>query len=239
MDFEGPESKMPHRPKKVYYVPKTAKPLYDTITKRILQPGEELPNSDDEKDEGWLHQKNRDLINDFTDVTFEEKDFINTYNPFIINEQLTSPQYLPEALVRFAEGHKTWFAESKSRKREFMKLMEVFIIRGVVEQRHLDKCIEILKAAERTAKGKDVEMNEARPSKTRGIMDCICGEHTKPPNQVVCRGPVSFCPQECLCSHSLICIAQRCRGRFFHPKCAEKEFGRPATGNWTCNGCLS
>jgi hypothetical protein len=151
-----------------------------------------LPNSDDEKEEGWLHQKSRDLINDFTDVTLEEKDFINTYNPFIINEQLTSPKYLPEALVRFAEVHKTWFTERQSRKREFMKLMEVFIIRGVVEQKCLDKCVDILRAAERSMKGKDVDMNEATPRRARGLGDCICGEHTKPPNRVVCRGPVSF-----------------------------------------------
>jgi hypothetical protein len=192
MEFDAPEIKIPVKPRKVYYVPKTAKPLYDTITKRILQPGEELPNSDDEKEEGWLHQKSRDLINDFTDVTLEEKDFINTYNPFIINEQLTSPKYLPEALVRFAEVHKTWFTERQSRKREFMKLMEVFIIRGVVEQKCLDKCVDILRAAERSMKGKDVDMNEATPRRARGLGDCICGEHTKPPNRVVCRGPVSF-----------------------------------------------
>jgi hypothetical protein len=191
MEFEPHESKVPIRPKKIYYVPKTAKPLYDTITKRILQPGEELPSSDDEKEEGWLHHKSRDLINDFTDVTLEEKDFINTYNPFIINEQLTSPKYLPEALLRFVEGHKIWFTENKSRKKEFMKMMEVFIIRGVVDQKHLEKCVDTLRAAEKTMKGKDVEMDEATPPRPRGIMDCMCGEHTKPPHQVVCRGPVS------------------------------------------------
>ena len=192
MEFEAPEFKIPVRPRKVYYVPKTAKPLYHTITKRILQPGEELPNSDDEKEEGWLHQKSRDLINDFTDVMLEEKDFINTYNLFIINEHLTSSKYLPQALLRFAETHKSWFAERKSRKREFMKLMDVFILRGVVDQKDVEKCVNILRAAEKAMKGKDIDMDDATPPRPRGIMDCICGEHTKPPNQVICRGHVSF-----------------------------------------------
>jgi hypothetical protein len=192
MEFESSELKLPVRPRKVFYVPKTAKPLYDTITKRILQPGEELPNSDDEKEEGWLRQKSRDLINDFTDVTFEEKDFINTYNPFIINEQLMSPKYLPEAIIRFADSHKTWFAERRSRKKEFMKLMEVFILRGVVEEKTLERCIDILRVAERANKGKDVDMDDAAPPKPRALMDCICGEHTQPPNRVICRGSVSF-----------------------------------------------
>jgi hypothetical protein len=198
MDFEDSiKSKLQLRPRKIYYVPKTAKPLYDTITKRILKPGEELPNSDDEKEEGWLRQKSRDLINDFTDVTFEEKDFINTYNPFIINEHLTSPKYLPEALIRFTESHKKWFAEKNSRKKEFMKLMEVFILRGVVEERTLERCVDILRAAERANRGKDVDMNDAAPPKPRALMDCICGEHTQPPNRVICRGAVRFSVPEC------------------------------------------
>jgi VEFS-Box of polycomb protein len=193
MEFEASElMKLPVRPRKVFYVPKTAKPLYDTITKRILQPGEELPNSDDEKEEGWLRQKSRDLINDFTDVTLEEKDFINTYNPFIINEHLTSPKYLPEALIRFADSHKTWFTEKRSRKKEFVKLMEVFILRGVVEEKTLERCVDILRAAARANKGKDIDMNDAAPAKPRALMDCICGEHTQPPNRVICRGAVSF-----------------------------------------------
>jgi VEFS-Box of polycomb protein len=192
MDFEDSiKSKLQLRPRKVYYVPKTAKPLYDTITKRILRPGEELPNSDDEKEEGWLRQKSRDLINDFTDVTLEEKDFINTYNPFIINEQLASPKYLPEALIRFTESHKKWFAEKNCRKQEFVKLMEVFILRGVVEERTLERCVDILRAAERAYKGKDIDMDDAAPPKPRALMDCICGEHAQLPDRVICRGAVS------------------------------------------------
>ncbi|PMD38782.1 hypothetical protein L207DRAFT_567143 [Hyaloscypha variabilis F] len=218
MEFDVPEEKLP--PRKQYIVPRTAKPLYDTITKRILKPGEVLPDSDDEKEEGWLRQKSRDLINDFTDVTFEEKDFINTYNPFIINEHLTSPRYLPEALIRFTESHKKWFIEKNSRKKEFIKLMEVFILRGVVEDKTLERCIDILRAAERANKGKDIDMNDAAPPKLRALMDCICGEHTQAPNRVICRGA-------------------RCPGRFFHPKCAEDEFGRPTSGIWKCNHCLS
>jgi hypothetical protein len=239
MEFESAEVKLPVRPRKVYYVPKTAKPLYDTITKRILQPGEELPNSDDEKEEGWLRQKSRDLINDFTDVTFEEKDFINTYNPFIINEQLTSPKYLPEAIIRFAESHKTWFAERQSRKKEFVKLMEVFILRGVVEEKTLERCIDFLRVAERANKGKDTDMDDATPPKARALMDCICGEHTQPPNRVICRGSVSFPRLFFSRFANLTCSAQHCPGRFFHLKCAEEEFGRPTTGVWKCNHCLS
>jgi hypothetical protein len=237
-EFESSHSKLPVRPRKVFYVPKTAKPLYDTITKRILQPGEELPNSDDEKDEGWLRQKSRDLINDFTDVTFEEKDFINTYNPFIINEQLTSPKYFPEALIRFADSHRSWFAERSSRKMEFVKLMEIFILRGVVEEKTLERCIDLLRVAERAKKGKDIDMDDAAPPKARALMDCICGERAQLPNRVICQGSVSL-PRQIACISSLIWLSQKCPGRFFHPKCAEEEFGRPTTGVWKCNHCLS
>lgn len=199
MDLDNEQPKVPIRPRKTFYVPKTPKPLYDTVTKRILQPGEEIPDSDDEKDEGWLHQKHRDIILDFTDVTDDEKDYITRWNPFIMEMHLTCEKYLPEACLRFVEANVDWFAERKSRKAEFCKLMETFIMRGVVEQQCLDKCADILRTAEKTkgkrAEREDTEMHNTETlgssTKLRGILDCICGEHTQPLDRVICRGPVS------------------------------------------------
>ena len=196
MDLENYLPKMSIRPRKKYYVPKTSKPLYDTITKQILQPGDEIPNSDEEKDEGWLHQKHRDIIMDFTDVTDDEKDYIIQWNPFIMAEQLTCETHLPDTVVRFVQANKFWFGERKSRKREFGKTMETFMMRGIVDEKCMGRCIAILKEAEKMEGSKEKEVVEVErpvsPAKQRGALDCECGEHTQPPNRVICRGEVSF-----------------------------------------------
>jgi hypothetical protein len=204
MDLDGDEVKLPTRPRKVFYVPKTSKPLYDTITKQILEPGDQIPNSDDEREESWFNQKHRDIINDYADITAEEKDYINQWNPFIVNEHLTSDKYLSQAVIRFVELNKSWFAKRKSRKAQFGKQMETFILRGAVSEKDFQKCCAIIRTAEKAksrAEEEDVDMDKeaeevppTSPSKNRGLLDCVCCENTQPPDRVVCRGPVSFLP---------------------------------------------
>lgn len=186
-------------PRKIFYVPKTSKPLFDTVSKKMLEPGEEIPESDDEKDESWLHQKHRDIINDFTDLTDEEKEYITRWNPYIVDTHLTSEISLVDTCKRFARANAAWMVERRSRVVEFGKQMETFIMRGVLEQACLDKCVDILKAAERRKKiaGKDamqIEHAADKPlslSKLRGFFDCICCEQVQPPDQIICRGLVS------------------------------------------------
>jgi hypothetical protein len=187
--------KMAIRSRKIFYVPNSNKPLFDTVTKQVLVPGAEISNSDEETDENWLHQKHRDVIMDFTDVTAEEKDYIVHWNSFIMKQQLTCETYLPDAVLEFVDTNKFWFEQKKYRKRELAKTLESFIMRGVVTEECFDKCIDILKEAEKVGGSKGKEpMEEDRPvspSKQRGALDCECGKHTKPPDRVICRGRVS------------------------------------------------
>lgn len=243
MDPEYDHEKLSIRPRKKFYVPKTSKPLYDTITKQVLEPGQEIPSSDDEKDEGWLHQKHRDIILDFTDVTDDEKDYIIRWNPFIMEEHLTCEAYLPDAILRFVEANKFWFAQKMSRKGEFLKSMETFMMRGVVPEKCFQKCIDILRAAEKMERSKEKGVIEderpVSPAKLRGMLDCECGEHTQPSDRVICRGQVSThlinLSAHLACANSGY---QKCPGRFFHRDCAGKS-GRLINGAYYCHHCLS
>ena len=196
MDVENHHTKLSIRPRKKYFVPKTNKPLYDTVTKQVLEPGAEIPNSDDEKDEGWLHQKHRDIILDYGDVTNDEKDYIIQWNPFIMAEQLTSDMHLGHAILRFVEANRSWFAQRQSRKQEFGKTIETFLMRGIIDMKLVDKCISILKEATKMEGSRDNQVLDAEspvsPAERRGVLDCGCGGHTRPPDRVICRGEVSF-----------------------------------------------
>ncbi|RDL33977.1 uncharacterized protein BP5553_08345 [Venustampulla echinocandica] len=187
-------AKLPIRPHRVVYVPATTKPLYHTVTKQLLKPGHELPSSDDEKDEDWLHQKHRDGINDFTDLADHEKEYINQWNPFTMKEQHNCPRYLPDAMLRFVEANKTWLGEKSSRRREFILQCSVFIMRGVITQADFSACIEILRQAHNTQMDVDPATNAGekgnpvRPAKLRGPLSCACGGLTELVDRVACRG---------------------------------------------------
>ncbi len=186
-DFEQYEFKH-KQSRKVYHVPVTSKPLYDTITKRVLQPGEVIPDSDDETDNSWLHLVHRDIINDFSDLTDSEKDYYHQWNPFIVDEHLTSLKYLPEAIMRFVEENKFWFAETPTRKAEFHKQMDMFILRGDADLRCFNKCMRMLmRAEEEFAARMDVDKREDE-GKPRGLFDCVCGKPARPPDRVACHG---------------------------------------------------
>ncbi|KAH6669920.1 hypothetical protein B0J14DRAFT_702954 [Halenospora varia] len=236
MDIDSPKrlsvAKLPVRPRKTFLVPKAPKPLYDTINKRRLEPGEELPSSDDEKDETWLHQKHRDAINDFTDLTDDEKDFITKWNPFIMSLQLTSTKYLPEALLRFVEENKAWLKQKNSRIRRLTFECQAFLMRKAIERKTVSDCMAVLRppktrksARQRNEPDLDAEEREELPSlviESRGRMDCVCGRSTQPPNRVHCCGK----------------LENKCPGRFFHKTCAEAT-GNFSLGKFLCHHCFS
>ncbi|KAM3078104.1 hypothetical protein ACMFMG_002594 [Clarireedia jacksonii] len=226
---------LPIRQRKKFYVPNTKTPLYDLITKRVLVPGEELPDSDDEKDESWLFQKQRDLVNDFTDVTDDEKDYIIRWNDYILPLRLTADTYLPAALVRFVELNRIWFAERHSRKRELLKYIEGNVMRGSInEDRHdafLSACIqhlqkgeeeyaEIEREQEGTRQNKDPPQPPLpKPKCSRGYGVCVCGDLVRPIESVLC--------------HDFDCM-----GRHYHQKCAAKQGRVVDKRSWICDDCL-
>lgn len=190
---------LPVRSEKRLYVPKTAKPLYDTITKRILQPGEELSNSDDEKEESWLIYKHRDIINDYSDLADEEKEYINLWNPFIMKEHLVSDEYLPDALQRFVLSNNKWLAASPKRIREFQKHCQSLKARDTVSHEVRRKCMIIIREAKteldaerQNNKGKEAEQrcndDDVWKPTFRGPVTCICMGHTALPDRVICAG---------------------------------------------------
>jgi hypothetical protein len=87
--------------------------------------------------------------------------------------------------------------KARVRRTQFLKQMEPFILRGVVSEDCSYKRLVILRAVDaRKGKGnadmnRENEVEEALPPKHRDLLDCICCEHTQPPDRVVCRAEVS------------------------------------------------
>ncbi|RAL66498.1 hypothetical protein DID88_006188 [Monilinia fructigena] len=123
-----PDMKNPQYPRSAYAPDIEDRVLYDLITKRVLKPGEELPDSDDEKDETWLLHKRKWIINDYTDLTYDEKEYLIKWEEFIMAERFTTNMsHLQNTIMRFVARNRVWFAEKKARKKEWSFALEIFV----------------------------------------------------------------------------------------------------------------
>lgn len=90
--------------KKTYVVPKAPSGVtfFRAVTKRPLQQGECVSESDDEVDTEWI-QHRRNVRNDADPaIPAPAKRFLKIFDPFIRNERLLSDQRLSSSMVRFA-----------------------------------------------------------------------------------------------------------------------------------------
>ena len=174
------------RTRRALQVPHTVKPLFHTVTKQLLRPGEELPESDEEMDEEWFFQLHRDLTNDFSDVTAGEKEYTHKWTPFAMKSDLQ----LPDTIAGFVEAHKDWFAESTSRRKWFMVHMGTLVRREVVTDKFVAKWVGVLGKAASMQNGKGVDAPAMMKPK-RGTNECFCLEHVLGVDRVVCMGRVS------------------------------------------------
>ncbi|KFY26534.1 hypothetical protein V493_04040 [Pseudogymnoascus sp. VKM F-4281 (FW-2241)] len=122
-------------------VPKTAKPLYDIATKRLLKPGEPLPPSTVSHD--WRIRKQADIINNVVDMTPAEKEFVNRWDPFIFGQRSTSKIFMPAILKEFIDLNRRWFDEKQCRKEELLKHLTALAISGRIEGNCLWECLEV------------------------------------------------------------------------------------------------
>ncbi|OBT85222.1 hypothetical protein VE02_05202 [Pseudogymnoascus sp. 03VT05] len=132
----APEDAMPK-----LVVPKTAKPLYDISTKRLLIPGEPLPPSTVSHD--WRIRKQADIINNIIDMIPTEKEFINRWNPFIFGQRSTSKIFMPSILKEFIKVNRQWFDEEQCRKKELLKHLTNLKMSDRIEETCFWECLEM------------------------------------------------------------------------------------------------
>jgi hypothetical protein len=126
----------------VIIVPKTKKGLFDPVTKTKLIPGTSFSPSP--VDESWLLKRHKDVINDFTDVTPEEKDYLIRWDEFVMKERITSNGYVADALIRFVRKNWRWFADVGTRRVEFSKHCASLLLKRVIDPACVKNCVDIL-----------------------------------------------------------------------------------------------
>lgn len=130
-------------------VPETKRRLCDPVSKHILTPGEELHDIDDNLETHWRTAKHVEMIKDRPDISIDAKDYIMKWDLYVTPLRLSSNYYVPQALLRFVEENKAWFAEKPCRVREFSLHATSLRLRGSIDIKCFAKCVSLLQDCSR------------------------------------------------------------------------------------------
>ncbi|CAG5154230.1 uncharacterized protein ALTATR162_LOCUS3522 [Alternaria atra] len=101
----------PRREKKTFVVPKAPKGItfFRSISKRPLQPGEVISESDDELDEGWMYRRKHAEI-DKAGLPEASRRFLKVFDDFMHEENLQADMHAGDSIIRFARerGVQIW-----------------------------------------------------------------------------------------------------------------------------------
>lgn len=134
--------------RKVHRVPKAPAGvrLYRTTSKRMLEEGEEVSNSDECPDEPWLDiMHERQLYPLIRNLPKAEREFLIAFDRHMSRERLAAECYLPGCLTRFACANRKWLsANGGERQRALAKEIAGLQSRGVVSATVLVECMNII-----------------------------------------------------------------------------------------------
>lgn len=151
-------------------MPHTKTTLYHPLSKTPLEPGTEIERYT--ADEDWLIKKHRDCLDDYTDVSDNEKEYLKRWDAYILPFHLTSELYLPPHFVRFAKENACWIVAKASRRIEFCYHFQTLAARGVIDEPHIKTAMGFLNEAV----SKEPEEEPAVPPK-RSVNGCArCGK---------------------------------------------------------------
>ncbi|KAI5818990.1 hypothetical protein BZA77DRAFT_175604 [Pyronema omphalodes] len=103
---------LPNRPREKYRVPaplhttETSKVYISTRSRRYIQPGELVSDSDEDEDDYWIQREHEAALDEFTDVSPLEKAFMKLWDAHFMKEDLPGNYFLPAAIYRFTKLNK-------------------------------------------------------------------------------------------------------------------------------------
>ncbi|KAG9195717.1 hypothetical protein G6011_00838 [Alternaria panax] len=135
----------PKREKKKFVVPKAPKGItfFRSISKRPLQPGEVISESDDELDEGWMYcRKHAEIYK--TGLSEPAKRFLKLYDDFMHEENLQSEIHVGESIVRFARERGPQMHGDNDLVGEFKKKIDELLEEDLVSKDVAHEALEMV-----------------------------------------------------------------------------------------------
>ncbi|KAJ2985923.1 hypothetical protein NUW58_g5278 [Xylaria curta] len=207
--------------KKKLVIPDIGQPLYDHLSKSLLEPGSgfDPPPFDDL----WLLQKHRDIIRDYSDVHPDEKEYIYEWDAFVNREFVTSAPHLQDVYIRFIQDKSSWLTASQNRMTEWAKHLDYLKLRNALTEKTITEAYAIMRRARSERRPEQPEAIKA-PSPRSGYRKSVAG--------------CPVCGQPVRAAASLICSNLDCSNGKYHTDCIRPEAKQPVESrNWRCNKC--
>jgi hypothetical protein len=133
----------PQREKKKFIVPNPPKgfTFFRSLSRRPLQPGEVISESDDELDEEWMYRRKHAEI-DKSGLPETTKRFLKLFDDFMHEESLQSDTHAGDAIIRFARecGGQIW---RDGAMMEFTKKLDELLEDDIISRELQIKALEI------------------------------------------------------------------------------------------------
>lgn len=178
-------------------LPNTKQLMYDPVSRALLEPGTELVPP--EADDSWRIQKHRDNIADYVDIPSPEREYIASWDAFVLPKGLSSEVFLPETLVEYTKEKAPWLVASKQRLEEFLKHVSSLQVRAVIEQSTKEEVLGII--------GEAMEAMEAREQEPGPGLDVENGDgREEDPGDWAAARRVENCDECGQVATSILCI---------------------------------
>lgn len=136
-----PQSK--HKKHRVPEVPGVR--FYHSLSKKAIEPGEDVSDSDASVDETWMIDIQCQALRELS-INGEAQDFTIAFNCHLAREQSSSSILMKEAVVRFTRLHRREL-QGVGWQRSFRKKLEQLLGAGVVNRATVTHCIQLIQAA--------------------------------------------------------------------------------------------
>ncbi|KAI1438970.1 hypothetical protein GGR50DRAFT_215158 [Xylaria sp. CBS 124048] len=220
---EPSQSRSTRSPDNRRLVPHIKHPLYDRLSKALLEPGSLIdpPPVDD----SWLVQKHQDIIRDYTDVHPDEKEYISEWDMFVNRDYVTSEPHLQDLYINFLRQRAAWIAASQNRVTEWAKHLSYLKSRDALTDKTTTEAFTIMRQARSQIRPEQVVEATKAPSPKSGYRKSVAG-------CPVCGQPVRG-------AASLICSNLDCKNALYHIECIREQAKQPVESrSWRCNYCV-
>lgn len=136
---------MPRIERKKYRVPKAPSGLrfYRTDSKRPLEEGEYLSESDDGISEDWLKLR-RNVATKDAETTIPAKAFMMKWDDYMQDEQLSGDTHAGDAVIRFARKYRSWLKSRDVMGNEFLRKTAELLEDSIICREIFEACVDLI-----------------------------------------------------------------------------------------------
>ncbi len=127
------------------YLPSDTVPIrqyYHSHTSLPMTNDDWMGDSDDDIDDNWVQEMSSELLNEFEDVTAEEKQFLTLWNKFIKSNHVIGDRDMPDKCLAFVFTHRNKLINAGLRLQLLLHLFHLWDS-GVISSNRIRQCMAL------------------------------------------------------------------------------------------------